>query len=88
MTHSEIETIPARLTWHHETEPREIELALGDGAIDDVTFANVTELPPLVRAVTFEPTESPEPGVLAWLVVDADSEDTLGALEVVAGAGA
>lgn len=89
MTHPDAVIIPARLSWHHETEPREIELALVDGAIDDAAFISAdVELPPLVRAATFEPTESLEPGVFAWLVLDADTEDSLGLLEVVAGAGA
>lgn len=82
------ETIPARLSWHHETAARDVELHLDDGALDEITFARDTELPPLVRAVTFEPAGGTQVGILAWLVVDADTEDTLGVLEIPVGAGA
>jgi hypothetical protein len=80
--------IPARLTWHHEQAARDVELHLDDGALDEITFAHDTELPPLVRAVTFEPAGGTRVGILAWLILDADTEDSLGLLEIPAGAGA
>lgn len=84
----ELETIPARLSWHHADAPIDLDVPLVDGAIDDAALAALVELPPLVRAIYLEPVGGTEVGILAWLVLDVDTEQSLGLLDVTIGAGA
>lgn len=90
----EPQTVRATYRWLHvpaHVESGELDLPLraDDGTIDLGALKRLlVPLPPLVREIYLEEPQNEEPGVVSWLIMDVDTESSLGALHVVMGAGA